>query len=144
MYGRYMKGYRKTKLEAELSVATPHRVLQMMYEGLLERLAQAKGAIEIQDLAAKSERLSKAVGIINGLQMSIDKNVDPELGERLSQMYDYMKQRLNDASLNLDTAAIDEVIELVTPIKEAWDHIPADVRDKMNAELEAKNGIKKQ
>lgn len=142
MYGRYMKGYRKTKLEAELSVATPHRVLQMMYEGLLERLAQAKGAIEIQDLAAKSERLSKAVGIINGLQMSIDKSVDPEMGQRLSEMYDYMKQRLNDASLSLDTAAIDEVIELIIPIKEAWDNIPPEVRDKMNAAIEEKNGLK--
>ncbi len=143
MYGRYMKGYRKTKLEAELSVATPHRVLQMMFEGLLERLAQAKGAIEIQDLAAKSEMLSKAVGIINGLQMSIDQSVDPELGQRLSQMYEYMKQRLNDASVSLDTAAIDEVIELITPIKEAWDNIPSDVRDKMNAVLEAQKGLKK-
>lgn len=142
MYGRYMKGYRKTKLEAELSVATPHRVLQMMYEGLLERLAQAKGAIEIQDLAAKSERLSKAVGIINGLQMSIDKSADPEMGQRLSEMYDYMKQRLNDASLSLDTAAIDEVIELIIPIKEAWDNIPPEVRDKMNAAIEEKNGLK--
>ena len=72
MYGRNLKAYRKTNLEAELSVANPHRVVQMMFEGLLERLSQAKGAILRKDYEYKADRISKATGIINGLQMSLD------------------------------------------------------------------------
>ena len=133
MYGRNLKAYRKTNLEAELSVASPHRVVQMMYEGLLERLAQAKGAILRKDYEYTSDRISKAVGIINGLQMSIDPSYDKEMGERLIALYDYMKDRLNVASVELDTAPIDEVVNLLLPIKQAWDNIPESERERVNA-----------
>ena len=33
MYGRNLKAYNRTKLEAELLVASPHRVTQMLFEG---------------------------------------------------------------------------------------------------------------
>ena len=46
MYGRNLKAYKTTNLEAEISVADPHRIISMMYDGLFERIAQAKGAIE--------------------------------------------------------------------------------------------------
>jgi len=53
MYGRNLKAYKRTNLEAELSVADPHRIIQMMYEGLIERLSQAKGAIFRNDFEYK-------------------------------------------------------------------------------------------
>ena len=140
MYGRYMKAYRKTDVEAEISVANPHRVVQMLFEGLLDRLAQAKGAILRKDYGYKSERISKAIGIINGLQMSIDPSYDEEAGRRLIDLYEYMKERLNEASVNLDVAPIDEVISLVTPIKEAWDNIPEEERERVNEIIEKKQG----
>ena len=68
MYGRNLKAYKRTNLEAELSVADPHRIIQMMYDGLIERLSQAKGAILRNDFEYKANRLDKAIGIINGLQ----------------------------------------------------------------------------
>ena len=83
MYGRNLKAYKKTNLEAELSVADPHRVIQMMYEGLIERLSQAKGAIMRHDYEYKADRISKAVGIINGLQSALDNRSNPELGQRM-------------------------------------------------------------
>lgn len=56
MYGRNLRAYQKTNLEAELSVADPHRIVQMMFEGLIERQAQIKGAIERKDYAYKADR----------------------------------------------------------------------------------------
>ncbi len=134
-YGRYMKAYRKTDLEAEISVADPHRLTQMMFEGLIDRLAQAKGAIERKDFETKAEKISKAVGIINGLQATIKKEYNPEVGQRLYELYDHMKYKLADASATLSIEAIDEVIALIQPIKEAWDNIPNDVKDKINAQI---------
>ncbi|MBQ9274593.1 MAG: flagellar export chaperone FliS [Succinivibrio sp.] len=135
MYGRNLRAYKKTNLEAELSVADPHRIIQMMFEGLLQRLSQAKGAIERKDFAYKSDRISKAVGIINGLQMSLDRSKDPELGDRMSALYTYMKERLNVATTTLETAPIDEVIKLVMPIKQAWDSIPENIKQETNAKI---------
>ena len=139
MYGRNMKAYRKTNLEAEIAVADPHRIIQMLFEGLIERLAQAKGAILRNDFEYKSDRLSKAVGILNGLQMSLDMKQDPDFGDRMFALYEYMKGLLNTASTSLEIAPIDEVIHLITPIKQAWDQIPEDVKQQTNAQILARN-----
>ena len=135
MYGRNLKAYKKTNLEAELSVADPHRVIQMMYEGLIERLSQAKGAFMRHDYEYKADRISKAVGIINGLQSALDNRSNPELGQRMFALYDYMKELLTKASVSLDTAPIDEVINLILPIKQAWDQIPQDIKEKTNQQI---------
>lgn len=54
MYGRNLRAYQKTTVNAEISVADPYYVTKLLYQGLFERLAQAKGAIERGDLALKS------------------------------------------------------------------------------------------
>mgnify|MGYP002624113686 CR=1 FL=1 len=137
MYGRNLKAYRKTNLEAELSVADPHRVIQMMYEGLIERLSQAKGAILRNDFEYKSDRISKAVGILNGLQVTLDRKRDPVLGDRMYALYDYMKTLLNKASANLEVSPLDECLNLIIPIKQAWDQIPADVKERVNEQIKS-------
>lgn len=139
MYGRNLKAYKKTNLEAELAVASPHRVVQMLFDGLIERLAQAKGAIERKDYEYKSDRISKAIGIINGLQLSIDKSYDPSLAERMIALYDYMKELLQKSSTELSIEPIDEVIKLVLPIKKAWDDIPESEKLKANSIIEQSN-----
>ena len=128
MYGRNLKAYKKTNLEAELAVADPHRVIQMLYEGLIERLSQAKGAILRNDFEYKANRISKAQGILHGLQMSLNKDADPELYDRMLALYDYMNTLLSKAAVSLDVAPIDECVKLIMPIKQAWDQIPSDVK----------------
>ena len=138
MYGRNLKAYRRTSLEAELSVATPHRVIQMLFNGLIERLSQAKGAIERKDLEYKANRITKALGILDGLQGALDRKENPELSDKMYALYDYMKVVLSKASSNLESEPIDEVIKLITPIKTAWDNIPENVKAQANAEILAK------
>lgn len=55
MYGRNLRAYQKTTVNAEISVADPYYVTKLLYQGLFERLAQAKGAIERGDLALKAK-----------------------------------------------------------------------------------------
>ena len=138
MYGRNLKAYQRTNLEAELSVASPHRVIQMLFNGLLERLSQAKGAIERKDYEYKANRISKALGIIEGLQGALDRKENPALGDKMYALYDYMKELLGAASSTLDEKPIDEVISLLMPIKNAWDNIPEDIKQKTNAEIVAR------
>lgn len=133
MYGRNLKAYNRTKIEAELNVATPYRVTQMLFDGLIERLNQAKGYMASGDMAKKALYVSKAQGILNGLQSAIDPSYDEELGFRIISLYEYMKLRINDANTSNDPAPIDEVLRMFTPIKEAWDNIPVEIRDEQNA-----------
>ncbi|MGN1392989.1 MAG: flagellar export chaperone FliS [Succinivibrionaceae bacterium] len=136
MYGRNLKAYKTTNLEAEISVADPHRIISMLYAGLFERIAQAKGAIERKDYAYKADRIEKAIAIVTGLQTGIDMN-QGQIAENFNNLYIYVKQRLNDAAINLDTAALDEVIKLLLPIKQAWDKIPESEKQKAYAQRKA-------
>lgn len=122
MYKKNLQVYKTQSLEAEVSVADPHRIIQLMMQGVLERLAQAKGAITRRDFEMKSETISKAQALLNGLQDSLDLS-QGKLSDDLYALYDYMKERLTDASIKLDTNAVDEVASLMITIKSAWDQI---------------------
>lgn len=123
MYKKSLKAYTTMNLQAELAVADPHRVIQLMMQVCLERLAQAKGSIERRDFEGKSIAISKSMAIINGLQDSLDMSYG-EVPEQLAMLYDYMKERLLDASKDMDVAAIDEVAKLMITVKSGWDGIP--------------------
>ena len=123
MYKKSLKAYTTMNLQAELAVADPHRVIQLMMQVCLERLAQAKGSIERRDFEGKSIAISKSMAIINGLQDSLDMCYG-EVPEQLAMLYDYMKERLLDASKDMDVAAIDEVAKLMITVKSGWDSIP--------------------
>lgn len=140
MYNRNLKAYKKTSIEAEMAVADPYRVIQMLMQGLLERLAQAKGAIERRDFSGKSVAISKSMAIINGLQDSLDLSYG-QIPQDLFALYDYMKDRLLDASRDLNTDPVDEVAKLIITIKSAWDAIPASERDKAFSQQKNKEGV---
>lgn len=123
MKQRGLQAYKTNSVEAELLVADPHRVIQMMLNGVLERLAMAKGAIERKDFEAKATTISKIQALLNGLQDSLDLS-QGEVAEQLASLYDYMKRRVLDASVNMDKEPLDEVAKLILTIKMAWDKIP--------------------
>lgn len=118
-----LRQYQKISAQAQTSEASPHRLVQMLMEGGLDRVAQAKGSLERKDLAGKGIAIGKAIGIIGGLREGLDRdNMTPEL-ERLDSLYLYMTRRLSDANLKNDIAALDEVTDLLTTVKEGWDAV---------------------
>ncbi len=123
MYNPRMNAYGKDSLRSELSAADPHRIIQMLMQGALDRLAKAKGQIERRDLAGKSDTITRVTAIISSLAASLDMDLGGEVAQNLNALYDYMNSRLLDANLSLDTKAIDEVSFLLSEIKDAWDQI---------------------
>jgi len=121
--------YKKSSLEAELSVADPHKVIQLLMQGFLERVAQAKGAIERSDYQLKSDRISSANAILNGLKDSLDMS-QGDISEKLFSLYEYMGERLLDASVQMDVSPLDESMKLMLMIKESWDKIPDQEKQK--------------
>ncbi|MGE8406947.1 MAG: flagellar export chaperone FliS [Pseudomonas sp.] len=118
-----LRQYQKISAQAQTSEASPHRLVQMLMEGGLDRIAQAKGALERKDLAGKGIAIGKAVGIVGGLREGLDRdNMTPEL-ERLDSLYLYMISRLSEANLKNDSSVLDEVSDLLTTVKEGWDAV---------------------
>ena len=124
MYGRNLRAYQKTTVNAEISVADPYYVTKQLYQGLFERLAQAKGAIERGDLALKAKKLSTATAILENLRSTLDFSQSKSIAQGLYDIYSYMIDQVAEASLNLMTQPIDNAIRALMPIKKAWDSIP--------------------
>ncbi|MBB1428532.1 flagellar export chaperone FliS [Shewanella sp. SG44-2] len=119
-----LQSYRKVSLDSELSVASPHRIIQMMFAGGLERLAQSRYAIENDDLKNKGIYIGKAVGIVNGLNNSLNMDEGDEIAGNLSQLYDFIIMKITEANLKNDTQAIDDAVAVLRTLKEGWDAIP--------------------
>ncbi|WP_394200730.1 flagellar export chaperone FliS [Shewanella waksmanii] len=123
---RSLQSYRKVSVESEISVASPHRIIQMMFEGALQRLAQSRYAIEQNDVTNKGIYIGKAIGIITGLNNSLNMEAGGDIASNLSDLYDFMLRRISEANMNNDVQAIDDVSEILRTIKEGWDAIPSD------------------
>ncbi|MDO6774744.1 flagellar export chaperone FliS [Shewanella sp. 3_MG-2023] len=122
-----IQSYRKVSLDSEIAVASPHRIIQMMFDGALLRLAQSRYAIENNDTASKGVFINKAIGIINGLNGSLNMDDTDSVASNLAELYDFMLRRITEANLNNDVAAIDDVTSILRTIKEGWDAIPQDM-----------------
>ncbi|MBK5345374.1 MULTISPECIES: flagellar export chaperone FliS [Pseudomonas] len=118
-----LRQYQKVGAHAQTSEASPHRLVQMLMEGGLERIAQAKGAIERKDIPAKGTAISKAIGIIGGLCEGLDLENSADSVADLNQLYIYMMKRLAQANIDSDPRILDEVAGLLRTVKEGWDGI---------------------
>ncbi|PKM31777.1 MAG: flagellar protein FliS [Gammaproteobacteria bacterium HGW-Gammaproteobacteria-11] len=118
-----MKQYQTVNVHAQVSEADPHRLIQMLFEGGLQRIAQAKGAMQHGNIPLKGELIGKSMGIIGGLRDSLDLSKGGELASNLDNLYSFMLQRLTIANLNNDAAILDEVAALLRDVKEGWDAI---------------------
>lgn len=121
-----MQTYRKVSVDSNLSVATPHRIIQMLFAGALERLAQAKFAIEQGNIESRGIFMGKAIGIVSGLNGSLNMDAEGDVATNLTRLYDFMLRRMSEANINNDAQAIDEVVVILKTIKEGWDAIPTD------------------
>ncbi len=106
-----------------LGEETPHRLIQMLMDGLLVRINSAKGAIEHNDMEAKARYISKAIGIVGGLNEALDLEKGGELAVNLRSLYEYMNLRLFQASQENSLEKLAEVAGLMKDVKEAWDAI---------------------
>lgn len=115
--------YQQVNTAAIAENASPHKLIQMLMQGCLQRLAEGKGALQRGDMAAKGLAIGKAINIVAGLQSSLNKEVASPLPQQLDDLYDYMQRRLLEANLKNNVAIIDEVADLMRKIKEGWDGI---------------------
>ena len=88
-----MKHYKQVSVHSNLMDASPHRLVQMLMEGVLEKVAEAKGNMINQYIAKKGKDIGTAITIIAGLQSSLNKEAGGEVAENLDNLYDYMCRR---------------------------------------------------
>lgn len=118
-----LRHYHEVKRRSDIEGASPHRLIQVLFESALERLARARGHILRSEVGAKGEQLGRAISIVASLRESLDTGQGGALAANLALLYDYMERRLLQANLESSCEMVDEVSSLLRQIKEGWDNI---------------------
>src|SRR5262245_56484480 len=113
--------YRQVGVASAVDHASPHHLVTMLYDGLLESIAAARGAIAQGDVEAKGRAIGRAVRIVEeGLRGGLDRERGGALAQNLDALYQYVVQQLTKANLRGDSAALAECQRLVKPVRDAW------------------------
>lgn len=126
-----LKKYKQTTVSAAKE-ASPYQLVAMLFQELLGSIAAAKGAIEQNNIAKKGELISKSLTIISVLEGSIDFEQGGEVSNNLAALYGYSSEKLLEANVKNDPALLEEVIQIILPIKSGWDAIPSEEHDKVS------------
>jgi len=134
-----LKAYNKVNVESGILASDPHVIVLMMLDGALGAIAQAKGAIERKDLENKSALITKAINIISALRESLDKESEPEISKHFDDLYSYCIARLGELTISMEVAGFDELIQLLKPLRDAWEQMPEAAKQEGIQKLNEKN-----
>ncbi|MDQ0339920.1 flagellar protein FliS [Caldalkalibacillus uzonensis] len=104
-----------------VQTASPGELTLMLYNGCLNFIKQARHAMAENNIQDKNTNIQKAQDIIRELMVTL--NTDYEVAKSMLRMYDYMLQRLIEANIKNDPAALDEVAEYVTQFRDTWKEV---------------------
>ncbi|GAB4211796.1 MAG: flagellar export chaperone FliS [Rhodoferax sp.] len=121
---RSANAYKRVSVESSVSEASPHKLVEMLFEGLLNNVGSATAALERGDIKAKCEHIIIAVRILEeGLKGALNLEAGGELAANLNGIYDYCVNRLTQANLRNDPALLTEVRNVILPVADAWKQI---------------------
>ncbi|MDP5254805.1 MULTISPECIES: flagellar export chaperone FliS [unclassified Vibrio] len=119
-----LQAYKKVSVDSQLSAASPHKVIQMLMAGAIERIIQGKAAMLAGNISVKGERLGKALDIVIALRGCLSMDDGGDIAQNLDQLYEFMITQITNANHKNDAQALDDVVEILREIKSAWDQIP--------------------
>lgn len=113
--------YQAVKVDTGVSSASPHRLVEMLFEEFLASCTRARGAIRSGDVQEKGRAIGRAARIVEeGLRAGLNLEAGGQLALDLRDLYQYVTVRLTHANLNSDDAAVAECIALIQPLHDAW------------------------
>ncbi len=100
--------------------STPVGRVVMLYDQLVRDLTRASAAIAAGDVPRRSDELAHAHDVIGVLQGTLDLERGGDVARSLDRMYSILRRQLLDAQCAASTAALQEPIQIVLSLREAW------------------------
>ena len=116
--------YGDVKVTTGVASANGVQLIQMLFDGLLESLATAKGHIQNGAIVDKGKSIARASRIVLGLQGALDFERGGDLANNLNELYGYVTRRLLHVNARNDLDALEEIFGLMNEIRSAWEGVP--------------------
>jgi flagellar secretion chaperone FliS len=125
---RALNAYRNIGVETSVATMDQHQIVALLYEGFLQAVNEARGALARRDILTKCNAINRALRILTeGLGTALDRQDGGELARNLSALYDYCMYRLAEANAKNDDAMLQEIYGLIEPIALSWKSIRGQV-----------------
>ena len=115
-----MSAYTQTKTHSGIESASPARLITMLLDGALERIAQAQGHMERGEIAKQGELIGKVIDIVASLDSYLDHDKGADVSETLESLYEYIVRQLYQANLRSDVSILKEVASLLIEVRGGW------------------------
>lgn len=115
--------------EQSVMTASPGELTLMLYNGCIKFINQAKLFIEQKNIEKANNAIIRAQDIIQELMVTL--NMDYEISKNLAALYDYMNRRLIDANISKDTQILEEILDMVTELRDTWIEVIKKTRKQM-------------
>lgn len=125
-----IKKYRQTSISGAAE-ESPYQLVSEIFKQTLGNIAAAKGAIAQNNIEKRNELLNKATVLIGVLEGSLDFEQGGEISDNLASLYEYTSHLLFQANLNNTEQELDEALQILLPIRAAWEQIPLEQQTKV-------------
>jgi len=113
--------------QQQVFTAPPDKLLLMLYDGAIRFCDKAKKALAGQSIEESHHYITKAEDIVIELMTSL--RMDFEFSDHLYSLYDYLYRQLVEANMQNDLTLLDEVVELLTELRQTWAEVAAKARE---------------
>ncbi|MFQ5482479.1 MAG: flagellar export chaperone FliS [Nitrospinaceae bacterium] len=115
----YHKEYQKNE------VATSHKgkLVLMMYDGAIKFTRMAIQHLDSNDIAKRGIYIRKTQDIINELSLALNMDKGGEISHKLESLYRFTLQQLTLANIKSDREALEGVLKILGPLREAWEQV---------------------
>ncbi len=117
----FANAYARVGIETSVNAASAHKLIELLFNGFMDSVALARGAMRARQIEAKGKAIGRAASIVEeGLKAGLNMEAGGKLAADLDALYGYVVLRLTIANVRNDEAALDECVRLINPLREAW------------------------
>lgn len=128
MQKQFAQQYANTQVETSVSEATPHKLVEVLYDGVLKNLVLAKTFMQQKAYDKKAEHVNKVLAILANLRDGVDVEKGGDIAENFWAIYDYCYRTVLKASSHNNIEQMDEIFNMLKDISSAWKEMPENIK----------------
>jgi flagellar protein FliS len=109
--------------QTQVTTTSQGDLVIMLYDAALNFLSRAKEGMAANNMAAKGIAISKVMDILNELDTALNPEAGGELVNNLRGLYCFCTTHLAKANLKKDPAMIDDVVRIISGLRNAYAQI---------------------
>ncbi|GDY01358.1 flagellar protein FliS [Planctomycetota bacterium] len=106
--------------------ASPEKLVKLLYDGAIKSLEQSRLGIADEATRRSPEvgnALSKALGIVSELRISLDRTAGGKIATDLDNLYSYSLDQITQSNTTRTPDGVNNAVQVLRTLKEGWDAV---------------------